>query len=94
MLLDRFRLNYRLIVQAEGHVAIDSGRPSARFVAAVQDIVRLHDIERGAIECKGRGKRARLRFTNGFPEHGRQAIRNVWQPPTAPGSGGGSRAHG
>lgn len=93
-MLDRFRLNYRLAVQADGRVTTDSGRPPARFAAAVQDIVRLHGIERGTIECKGRGNSARLRFTGGFPEQGRQAIRNVWQPPTAPGTGGGRRARG
>ncbi|WP_423823112.1 DUF3634 family protein [Salinisphaera sp. SPP-AMP-43] len=93
-MLDRFRLNYRLVIGPEGQLEIASGRAPQRFVAAVQDIVRLHGIERGAIECKGRGSKARLRFTAGFPERGRQAIRNVWQPPTTPGPGGGRRAAG
>lgn len=93
-MLDRFRLNYRLAVEQDGRVITRSGRAPAGFVAAVADIVRLHGIERGVIECKGRGTSARLRFTGGFPERGRQAIRNVWKPPVGPGPGGGRRAAG
>lgn len=92
-MLERFRLNYRLVVE-DGRLTTQTGRAPARFFAAVADIVRLHDIDAGAIECKGRGRNARLRFTDGFPERGRQAIRNVWQPPRGPGSGGGRRAAG
>lgn len=93
-MFNRFRLNYRLVVESGGRVETRAGRPPPRFVAAVRDIVRLHDIERGTIECKGRGASARLRFSGGFPERGRQAIRNVWEPPTAPGPRGGDRASG
>lgn len=93
-MLDRFRINYRLAVEQGGRVTTRIGRPPAGFVAAVADIVRLHGIERGTIECRGRGARARLRFGGGFPERGRQAIRNVWKPPAGPGPGGGSRAVG
>ncbi|WP_353110078.1 DUF3634 family protein [Salinisphaera dokdonensis] len=66
----------------------------ARFLSAVRDVIALHHIDRGDIECKGHGRKARLRFSNGFPETGRQAIRNVWTPPTAPGPSGGRRARG
>ncbi|HET7312876.1 DUF3634 family protein [Salinisphaera sp.] len=93
-MLDRFRLNYRLAVEPDGRVTTCAGRAPAGFVAAVADIVRLHAIERGTIECKGRGRAARLRFAGGFPERGRQAIRNVWKPPVGPGPGGGRRAAG
>lgn len=93
-MLDRFRINYRLAVENDGRVTTRTGRPPAGFVAAVVDIVRLHGIERGTIECKGRGVAARLRFGGGFPERGRQAIRNVWKPPVGPGPGGGRRAAG
>lgn len=92
-MLDRFRLNYRLSIDANG-VHVDIGRAPARFVSAVRDVVSLHGVMRGQIECKGHGSRARLRFTGGFPERGRQAVRNVWQPPTAPGSGGTRRRSG
>lgn len=91
-MLDRFRINYRLAIEQDGRVTTLTGRAPAGFVAAVADIVRLHGIEHGTIECKGRGAAARLRFTGGFPERGRQAIRNVWKPPVGPGPGGGSRA--
>lgn len=92
-MLARFRLNYRLSIDANG-VHVDFGRPSQAFVSAVRDVVALHRIDRGQIECKGSGARMRLRFTNGFPQAGRQAVRNVWQPPTAPGSGGNRRQRG
>ncbi|WP_353213894.1 DUF3634 family protein [Salinisphaera hydrothermalis] len=92
--LDRFRLYYRLAVEADGRVTTRVGRPPAGFVSAVADIVRLHGIERGTIECRGGGSAARLRFSGGFPERGRQAIRNVWKPPVGPGPGGGRRATG
>lgn len=92
-MFDRFRLTYRLRIDAEGvHVAV--GKPPPRFLNAVQDIAALHGIDRGRIECKGAGRHARLRFSDDFPERGRQAIRNVWTPPTGPGSGGGMRASG
>lgn len=93
-MFDRFRLNYRLAVEQNGRVTTRAGRAPAGFVAAVADIVRLHGIEQGTIECKGRGAAARLRFSGGFPERGRQAIRNVWQPPVGPGPGSGGRAAG
>lgn len=87
-------MQYRLAVDADGGVTVRRGRVGPRFLSAVRDIVRLHGIERGVIECRGLGRHARLHFTQGFPQRGRQAIRNVWQPPTAPGSGGGRRASG
>lgn len=93
VVLDRFRLNYRLSIDADG-VHLDFGKPPASFVSAVRDVIALHGVERGRIECKGSGARARLRFTHGFPERGRQAVRNVWQPPTSPGSGGTRRQSG
>lgn len=85
-------MQYRLCITPEGRVRVALGCPPGSFVSAVQDIVRLHDIARGTVECRGRGAHARLRFTDGFPERGRQAIRNVWQPPTGPGPSGGRRA--
>ena len=91
--LARFKLVYKLRVDAQG-LTVVSGRPPARFVAGVRDVIALHHIERGEIDCKGHGRHARLRFSSDFPEHGRQAIRNVWTPPTTPGSGGGRRARG
>lgn len=91
-LFDKYRLNYRLSIEPGGQVAVRVGRPSPRFVSAVRDIVHLHGIERGTIECKGRGSSARLRFGDGFPERGRQAVRNAWSPPTTPGGGGSQRA--
>lgn len=90
-MLNRFRLVYKLRVE-NSRVLVICGRPSAAFVSAVRDIVALHSIASGEIECKGSGSQARLRFGAGFPERGRQAIRNVWSPPTAPGPGGGRRA--
>jgi hypothetical protein len=92
-MLDRFRLIYRLRATPSG-VHVVQGRVPPRFLAAVRDIAALHQIERGDIECKGAGSRARLRFSPDFPETGRQAIRNVWTPPTSPGPGGGRRASG
>ncbi len=92
-MLKRFRSSFRLAV-ADGTVRIKQGTPPPRFVAAVADIARLHSIDRGEIECRGIGRHARLRFSQDFPERGRQAIRNVWTPPTTPGPGGGGRAHG
>jgi hypothetical protein len=91
--LDRFRLNYRLSINDNG-VQVDFGRPPAAFVSAVRDVVSLHGVNRGRIECKGNGSAARLRFTHGFPDKGRQAVRNVWQPPAAPSTGGNSRRSG
>jgi len=92
-MLDRFRLAYRLEL-SEGRVRVAIGRAPPSFVAAVADVARLHRIRAGRIDCVGEGKRARLRFSHGFPERGRQAIRNVWTPPSAPGPGGGRRAQG
>jgi len=89
----RFRLIYKLRVEA-ATVHVVSGKPPARFLADVRDIVALHAIENGDIECKGAHRHARLRFSNDFPARGRQAIRNVWSPPTRPGPSGGSRASG
>lgn len=92
-MFDRFRLVYRLRATPAG-IAVVAGRVPPRFLAAVRDIAILHQIERGEIECKGRGRSARLKFSSDFPQTGRQAIRNAWTPPTAPGSGGGRRASG
>lgn len=92
-MFDRFRLTFRLHIR-DGVIQITHGRPPRGFEAAVADIARLHDIHRGYIECKGQGRHARLRFSRDFPERGRQAIRNAWTPPTAPGPGGGRRASG
>lgn len=92
-MLDRFRLTYRIEIRDGWPVTIQ-GRAPQRFVAAIADIARMHDIRRGRIECKGQGRHARLRFSQDFPERGRQAIRNAWTPPTAPGPGGGNRAQG
>lgn len=92
-MFDRFRLVYRLRATPSG-ITVVAGRVPPRFLAAVRDIAALHHIERGEIECKGRGRSTRLKFSSDFPEMGRQAIRNVWTPPTAPGSGGGRRARG
>lgn len=92
-MLNRFRLTFRLAVVG-GTVSVKQGTPPPRFVAAVADVARLHQIDRGEIECLGAGKYARLRFSRDFPNRGRQAIRNVWTPPTTPGPAGGTRAHG
>lgn len=91
--MKRFRLAYRLEIH-QGRVRVSRGHPPRSFVSAVADVVRLHGIAGGHIECVGQGSAARLRFTHGFPERGRQAVRNVWTPPTAPGSGGHRRAGG
>lgn len=91
-MLDRFRLAWRLQIK-DGGISVLHGRPPARFLAALADIVKLHGIAQGRIECKGLGKHARLKFTDDFPERGRQAIRNVWTPPTTTRRGGG-RASG
>lgn len=80
MALNRFRKNYALVVSG-GRVSIAHGQPPVRFVHEVTDIVRLKCIDTGRIECVGAGRLARLRFSKDFPEHGRQAIRNVWSPP-------------
>ena len=92
-MLDRFRLIFRIRVTPDGATVIH-GKAPTRFLSAVRDIIALHRIDRGDIECKGRGRKARLKFSGDFPETGRQAIRNVWTPPTAPGPGGGRRASG
>lgn len=90
--LDRFRLAYRLTVE-NGTLRSTHGRPPPRFFAAAADVVQLHKIDHGQIECKGLGKHARLKFSKDFPQRGRQAIRNVWTPPTTTRTGGG-RASG
>lgn len=92
-MLDRFRLTFRLQIR-DGVPEVTQGRAPRGFESAVADIARLHDIRHGHIDCKGQGRHARLRFSRDFPERGRQAIRNAWTPPTAPGSGGGRRAGG
>lgn len=92
-MLDRFRLIFRLQVRG-GAVEVAQGSPPRGFKTAVADIVRLHDIRHGFIDCRGQGRHARLRFSRDFPERGRQAIRNAWMPPTGPGSGSGRRASG
>ncbi|MES1925991.1 DUF3634 family protein [Salinisphaera sp. T31B1] len=92
-MLARFRLLYKLRID-DGEVRVVTGNAPPRFIAAVRDIVSLHAIEQGEIECKGAGRHARLRFAAGFPETGRQAIRNVWPAPTTPGPGSGRRARG
>ena len=92
-MLGRFRVLYKLRIDADGvHVVV--GRPPASFLAAVRDIAGLHGIDRGEIACRGRGRHMRLRFSDSFPARGRQAIRNMWSPPTTPGPGGGRRASG
>lgn len=92
-MLDRFRSAYRLEIVG-GAVYLKHGTPPPGFVSAVSDVVRLHDISSGLIDCLGRGRSARLRFSKDFPERGRQAIRNVWTPPTTPPPRGGGRARG
>lgn len=92
-MLARFRVLYKLRIE-QRRVRVTIGRPPAGFVAAVRDIAKLHGIDRGEIECRGKARHARLRFSSDFPERGRQAIRNVWSPPTGPGPGGGRRARG
>ncbi|MDN5849648.1 MAG: DUF3634 family protein [Nitrococcus sp.] len=92
-MLDRFRSVYRLEI-LDGVVYLKHGNPPHGFVAAVSDVARLHGIKRGQIECLGRGRSARLRFSKDFPERGRQAIRNVWTPPTTPPPSGGRRVRG
>lgn len=92
-MLNRFKLGWRIRVK-NAEVDVIAGKPSTHFVNAVKDIARLHGIERGEIDCKGVGKHARLKFSKDFPEKGRQAIRNSWTPPTAPGPGGGARRNG
>ncbi|NNC24084.1 DUF3634 family protein [Salinisphaera sp. USBA-960] len=89
----RFKLNYRLRIEATGARVI-VGRPTPAFVRAVREIAQLHKIERGEIDCRGTGANARLRFSRDFPDRGRQAIRNVWQEPTAPAPTPGRRANG
>lgn len=91
-MLDRFRLAYSLQVK-DGALQNKQGNPPPRFYNAVADVVRLHNIQAGVIECKGLGRHARLKFSKDFPERGRQAIRNVWTPPTTTRPGGG-RASG
>jgi hypothetical protein len=91
--LARFKLNYRIRIDASGGRVV-TGRPPPAFLHAVRDIARLHSIGRGDIECRGIGAHARLRFSNGFPERGRQAIRNVWQAPSAPPQPPGRRVRG
>jgi len=89
----RYKQIYRLRITSAG-VRVVSGRPPARFLADVRDVVALHSITCGEIECKGLGRHARLRFSADFPTTGRQAIRNVWTPPSTPGPAGGRRARG
>ena len=93
-MLDRFRLNFRLRIDTAGQVHVERGHAPQRFLRELPEVLALFDIRRGAIECKGRGSGMRLRFVDGFPEAGRQAVRNIWQPPTGPGGGGGMRAAG
>ncbi|HET8700413.1 MAG TPA: DUF3634 family protein [Nitrococcus sp.] len=92
-MLDRFRVVYRLEILG-GTVCLKHGNPPQGFVSAVSDVVRLHRIQSGLIECLGQGRGERLRFSGGFPERGRQAIRNIWTPPTTPPPSGGRRARG
>lgn len=92
-MLERWRLRYRLRFGADG-VAVERGRPAPAFVSACRDIARLHGITHGELECRGRGRAARLVFSKDFPARGRQAIRNVWTPPSGPGSRGNKRASG
>lgn len=92
-MLDRFRSVYRLEILG-GTVYLRHGKPPQGFVSAVSDVARLHGIRSGQIVCLGYGQSARLRFSKDFPENGRQAIRNVWTPPTTPTPGGGRRARG
>ena len=56
-MLDRFRVVYRINVSADGPV-VTHGSVPARFLSAVRDVIALHGIERGTIECKGRGRKA------------------------------------
>ncbi|WP_156776880.1 DUF3634 family protein [Nitrococcus mobilis] len=92
-MLSRFQSVYRLEISSRA-VYIKHGKPPQGFVSAVSEVVRLHGIDSGLIECLGRGCSARLRFSRGFPERGRQAIRNVWTPPSTPPPKGGRRARG
>ena len=91
-MLERFRLAYRIEFGPDGPT-VTHGQAPLRFRAAVEDVARLHGIRSGRLECKGLGRHARLKFSEDFPERGRQAIRNVWTPPTLVRSGGG-RASG
>lgn len=70
-----------------------AGAVPASFSSACGDIARLHRIPRGRVEIVGRGRHARLRFSRHLPASARQAIANVWTPPSGPGRGG-SRASG
>lgn len=92
-MLQRFRKLYRIEFGAD-RIAVALGSPPPQFVAAVSDIARLHGIKQGSVECVGSGRHARLRFSKDCPQRGRQAIRNAWSAPSAPGGSGGRRARG
>ncbi|KAB7627800.1 DUF3634 family protein [Alkalilimnicola sp. S0819] len=91
MTLNRFRSQWLVEIDT-GRARVRRGRPPPGFVSACDDIARLHRIAAGAVECVGSGRHARLKFSGNFPDRGRQAIRNVWTPPTTPGPKGGRRA--
>lgn len=77
----------------DGGAQVRRGTPPAGFVSACSDIARLYGIRSGYVECVGRGRHARLRFSRDIPERARQPFRNVWTPPDSPRPGG-NRARG
>ncbi len=91
-MLERFRRRF-VVTIAHGRAEASHGRPPAGFVDAVTDIARRHHVTGGRVACLGHGRQARLKFSKGFPERARQAIRNAWTPPTPP-SGGNRQARG
>lgn len=72
-------------------VAEVAGWVPADFLDGCRDVARLHRIRRGTVRIVGRGRDSHLRFSKDFPDQGRQAIANIWTPPSGDG-GGGARA--
>lgn len=77
----------------DGAISEVTGWVPAGFLNGCRDVARLHRIRRGTVRIVGRGRDSHLRFSRDFPDSARQAIANIWTPPSGDG-GGGTRAAG
>lgn len=84
----RGRIRFR-----DGGVAEVAGWVPADFLDGCRDVARLQKLKRGTVRIVGRGRDSHLRFSRDFPDGARQAIANIWTPPSGDG-GGGARATG
>lgn len=62
----------------DGAVVAESGKVTAAFLAAVDEIFKELNVSSGEIRGLARGRRIVLWFSSGIPQVARQRLRNWW----------------